>query len=256
MSIPQNRQELIQYCFRSLGQGAVDVNVTAEQADDRIDEALDYFKEFHFDGVQKQYLSLLVTDQVMANQYFNLPNNVFNVTRVFPLSTDTVNSTSAQNFNIFDLNYQIRLNELYDFTSADYVYFELANEHIRTLEMLFIGDIPIRYNRNTNILYTDLDWGAGAGGDVFIGSYVVAEVYTFLPDGDSRFWGDIWLKQYATALIKRQWGANLKKFKGTPLPGGIVLDGQGIFEEAKTEIAELRELIRSTFEAPPQWEIG
>ena len=256
MSVPQNRQELIQYCYRSLGQGAVDINVTAEQADDRIDEALDYFKEFHFDGVQKQYLSLLVTPEVMANQYFCLPNNVFNVTRVFPLSTDTVNSTSAQNFNIFDLNYQIRLNELYDFTSADYVYFELANEHIRTLEMLFIGDIPIRYNRNTNILYTDLDWGSGAGGDVYIGCYVVAEVYTYLPDGDSRFWGDIWLKQYATALIKRQWGANLKKFKSTPLPGGITVDGKEIFNEALQEIEELRELIRSTFEAPPMWEVG
>jgi len=255
---PTSRQELIQYCFRRLGQGAIDINVTAEQADDRIDDTLDYFTEFHFDGVEKQYLSMLVTANVMANQYFTMPNNVFNVTRIFPLNTTSVGN--SQDFNIFDLNYQIRLNELYDFTSADYVYFELANEHIRTLEMLFIGDVPIRYNRNTNILYTDLNWGQGTGGpnaDVSIGSYVVAEVYTYLPQGDGRFWGDIWLKQFATAMIKQQWGTNLKKTSSTAvLPGGITVNGQQIYNEATQEIADLKENIRSTFEAPPLWEVG
>jgi len=253
---PQNRAELIQYCFRRLGQGAIDINVTPEQADDRIDDALDYFSEFHFDGVEKQYLSMLVTPAVMANQYFCMPNNVFNVTRVFPLSTDTVNSTATQNFNIFDLNYQIRLNELWDFSSADYVYFELANEHIRTLEMLFIGEIPIRYNRNTNILYTDLNWGQGAGGDVYVGCYVVAEVYTYLPGGDSRFWSDIWLVQMATAMIKMQWGTNLKKFKGTPLPGGITVDGQKIYDEAYEEVEKLKMNVRETYEQPVNFLVG
>lgn len=251
---PTSRQELIQYCFRRLGQGAVDINVTAEQADDRIDDTLDYFTEFHFDGVEKKYLSLLVTPAVLANQYFALPNTVFNVTRIFPLNTQTVNN--AQDFNIFDLNYQIRLNELYDFTSADYVYFELANEHIRTLEMLFVGEIPIRYNRNTNILYTDFNWATGPGGAVTNGSFVVAECYTYLPQGDGRFWSDIWLVQMATAMIKMQWGSNLRKFKGTPLPGGIVIDGQKIYDEAYEEVEKLKLDIRNTFEAPPQWEIG
>lgn len=255
MAKPTSRQELIQYCFRSLGQGAVDINVTPEQADDRIDDALDYFEEFHFDGVEKKYLSLKVTADVMANQYFALPNNVFNVTRIFPLNTTTVNS--GTDFNIFDLNYQIRLNELYDFTSADYVYFELANEHIRTLEMLFVGEIPIRYNRNTNILYTDLNWAKGPGSSVVIGSFLVAEVYTFLPQGDGKFWGDIFLKQYATALIKRQWGENLKKTSSSAvLPGGITVNGQKIYDEAIADVERLRDLVRSTFEAPPMWEVG
>ena len=252
---PSSKQELIQYCFRRLGQGAVDINVTAEQADDRIDDSLDFFTEFHFDGVEKKYLSMLVTANVMANQYFTMPNNVFSVTRIFPLNTQTVNN--AQDFNIFDLNYQIRLNELYDFTSADYVYFELANEHIRTLEMLFVGEIPIRYNRNTNLLYTDFNWAQGPGGSVNIGSYVVAEVYTRLPQGDSKFWGDIWLKQYATQAIKRQWGENLKKTSSTAvLPGGITVNGQQIYNEAVAEMERLEGKIRDTFEAPPMWEVG
>ncbi len=252
---PNNRQELIEYCFRRLGQGAVDINVTTEQADDRIDDTLDYFTEFHFDGVEKKYLSMLVTPAVMANQFFTMPNNVFGVTRVFPLNTTTVNN--GQDFNIFDLNYQIRLNELYDFTSADYVYFELANEHLRTLELLFIGEVPIRYNRNTNILYTDLEWGPGTGSDVVIGSYVVAEVYTYLPQGDGRFWNDIWLKQFATAMIKQQWGQNLKKTSSTAvLPGGITINGQKIYDEATQEIVDLKQNIMDIFSAPPMFEVG
>jgi hypothetical protein len=256
MAQPSSKQELIGWCFRELGQGAVDINVTPEQADDRIDEALDFIHDFEFDGTQKQYISLLVTPAVLANQYFTMPNTCFNVTRVFPLSTDTVNSTSAQNFNIFDLNYQIRLNELYDFTSADYVYFELANEHIRTLEMLFIGDIPVRYNRYTNILNCDLDWGFGQGGDVTVGSYIIAECYTYLPDGDTRFWSSPALKQLSTALIKRQWGANLKKFSSTPLPGGLVVNGQKIFDEGNEEVIRLKQYIRDTFEAPANFDFG
>jgi hypothetical protein len=252
MARPQNRADLIQYCYRELGDGAVDINVTDDQANDRVDEALDYFTEFHFDGVEKKYLTMQLTADVMANQYWNLPNTVFNVTRVFPLNGNQGGNSINGEFNIFDLNYQLRLNELYDFTSADYVYFELANEHIRTLEMLFIGEVPIRYNRYTNILYTDMDWSSTAS----IGNYLVAEVYTYLPEGNSLFWNDPWLKKYTTALIKKQWGTNLKKTAGTPLPGGLVVNGQQIYNEAVAEVAELKDLIRDTFEAPPMWETG
>jgi hypothetical protein len=251
MARPQNRQDLIQYCYRSLGQGAVDINVTDEQANDRVDDALDYFAEFHFDGVEKKYLSMELTANVAANQYWNMPNTVFSVTRIFPLTGEQGSNSINGDFNIFDLNYQLRLNELYDFTSADYVYFELANEHIRTLEMLFIGEIPIRYNRYTNILYTDFQWSAQT-----IGQYYIAEVYTYLPEGDSLFWNDKWLKRYTTALIKRQWGENLKKFGGTPLPGGITVNGQQIYNEAVEEVEELQKLIRETYEAPPEWLVG
>jgi hypothetical protein len=212
---------------------------------------LDYFTQFHFDGVEKKYLSMELTAAVAANQYWALPNTVFNVTRVFPLTGNQGGNGISGDFNIFDLNYQLRLNELYDFTSADYVYFELANEHIRTLEMLFIGEVPIRYNRYTNILYTDWDWANQAQGQ-----YYIAEVYTLLPDGNSLLWNDSWLKKYTTCLIKRQWGTNLKLFGGTPLPGGIVVNGQQIFDEAVREQAELELLIRDTFEAPPEWEVG
>lgn len=254
MAQPTDRASLIQYCYRSLGKGAIDINVTDEQADDRVDEALDYMTLFHFDGVQKKYLSLQVANTDISNGYFQLANNVVGVTRIFPLNGDNLNGQGIQgDFNIFDLNYQLRLNEMYDFTSADYVYYELANEHLRTLEILFIGDIPIRYNRYTNLLYCDMQWDARVG----VGTYIVAEVYVVLDWNNSQsFWGDMMLKKLTTAMIKRQWGTNLKKFAGVQLPNGMVANGQAIYDEAEKEIEDLKLEIRDTFEAPPQWEIG
>jgi hypothetical protein len=254
MAQPTNRQELIQYCYRTLGKGAIDINVTDEQADDRVDEALDYITLFHFDGVEKAYLSMTVDANNSSNGYFLMPNNVVSVTRIFPLTGAGAQGNGINgDFNIFDLNYQLRLNELYDFTSADYVYFELANEHIRTLEILFIGDVPIRYNRYTNLLHVDMQWDAR----VAIGSKVIAECYIVLDWNNSQsFWSDMMLKKLTTALIKRQWGANLSKFAGVQLPNGMVANGEKIFNDAEAEIERLKEEIRSTFEAPPQWEIG
>jgi hypothetical protein len=253
MAQPTNRQDLVQYCLRTLGKGAIDINVTDEQCDDRVDEALDYITLFHFDGVEKAYLSLSVSAGDISNGYFQLPNNVVSVTRIFPLNAGAGGSNINGDFNIFDLNYQLRLNELYDFTSADYVYFELANEHIRTLEMLFIGDIPIRYNRYTNLLHIDMKWDAR----VVPSSKVIAEVYIVLDWNNSQsFWGDMMLKKLTTALIKRQFGENLKKFAGVQLPNGMVANGQQIYDEAEAEIERLKLEIRDTFEAPPQWEVG
>ena len=253
MAQPTDRASLVQYCLRRLGKGAIDINVTDEQADDRIDDAIDYMTLFHFDGIEKKYLSLQVAPGDIANGYFQLANNVTGVTRIFSLDGNSSGTNSLNgDFNIFDLNYQLRLNELYDFTSADYVYFELANEHIRTLEMLFIGDIPIRYNRYNNKLYIDMAWEQR----VAPGVYVVAEVYVLTDESAPLFWGDMMMKQLSTAFIKRQWGENLKKFQGTPLPGGLVLNGQQIYDEAVKEIEDLKVTIRETFEAPVQFEVG
>lgn len=258
MSVPSNRQELKDYCLRELGGGAIDINVTNEQVEDRVDEALNFFYEFHFEGVEKKYLAIKVQQADIDNKFFNLSNantanigTITGVTRIFTLSSQTINSDGSS-FNMFDLSYQLRLNELYDFTSADYVYYELAQQHIRTLEMLFVGEIPIRYNKYSNILYCDMNWAL----KVRVGSFVVAEVYTIMPENNTLFWNDVWLKQYVIALIKKQWGNNLKKFKGTVLPGGLVVDGQGMYDEATAEIDALKIKVRETYEMPPQWEVG
>jgi hypothetical protein len=157
MAIPASRTDLKLYCLRKLGFPVIELNLDDDQIEDRIDEAITLWQQFHFDAVQKVYMSHLVTQDDIDNRWIPIDPNVIGVTRIFTLSTQVVNSAATNNFNMFDINYQIRLNELYDFTSADYTYFELANQHIRTLEMLFIGEVPIRFNRYDDKLYINVD---------------------------------------------------------------------------------------------------
>lgn len=248
---PSNRQELKEYCLRDLGHPVIEINVADEQLEDRIDEAINLFQTFHYDGLEKVYTSHLVTANNVTDKYIQMPDEVIGVTRIFPLTSTHVNSSGMSGFNMFDINYQIRLNELYDYTAGDYVYFVLANQHLRTLEMIFTGEIPIRYNRYKNILYVDAHWGTR----IAAGNYIIIEVYKTLDD-TTKFWGDHWLKAYTTALFKRQWGNNLKLFKGVKLPGGIELDGQGLYSEAVQEIERLQEQLRDEFEQPPEFLVG
>ena len=253
MAKPTSRSELKDYALRKLGFPVVEINVDDDQLDDRIDDALGMYQMFHYDAVEKTYLKHQVTDGDVANTYISVPNTIVGITRMFPVSTDSVNSNAAGNFNMFDLTYQLRLNELYDFTSADYVYYALAKQHIRTLDMLFLGEQPVRFTRHGGKLFVDMKWN----NRVTPGSYLIIECYKALdPDVATGIWGDTWLKKYTTALFKKQWGENLKKFSGVQLPGAITLNGQQIWNEAVEEVKELEELLRDTYEEPPQFEIG
>ena len=154
---------------------------------------------------------------------------------------------------MFDLRYQLRLHELYDFTSTSYVNFVLTQQHLRTLDMLFSGEQPIRFNRHQNRLYIDLQWGT----DIQTNEYLIIEAYRIVdPDSYNDVYNDRWLKRYSTALIKRQWGLNLKKFGGIQLPGGVQLNGQQIYDEAETEIANLEQEMQDKYEVPPEFILG
>jgi hypothetical protein len=170
--------------------------------------------------------------------------NIVGVTRVFPLS-DSINTN-----NMFDLRYQLRLNELYDFTSASYVNYTLTMQHLRSLEIMFTGEVPIRFQRHMHKLYCDWGWGSA----VTAGSVVIAECYAMIDSTQyASVWNDRWLKEYATALIKRNWGNNLKKFAGVQLPGGVTLNGDKIFEEATEEIKNLELEMQSKYELPVEF---
>ena len=144
---------------------------------------------------------------------------------------------------MFDLRYQLRLNELYDFTSASYINYTLTQQHLRSLELMFTGEVPIRFNRHTHRLYIDWNWGMS---EAPAGMIMVAECYSTLNvDAYPDVWNDRWLKEYATALIKRTWGNNLKKFAGMQLPGGVTLNGETIYQEAVDEIEDEIDMIES-----------
>jgi len=235
-----NRNDFKNYCLRRLGFPVIAINVDDDQVDDRIEDALQYWQDYHFDGLQKVYYIKAVNATDINNRYLDLStakdtsNNsleITGVTRIFPIRD------SQAGVNMFDLRYQLRLNELYDFTSASYINYTLTQQHLRSLELMFSGEVPIRFQRHMKRLYIDWAWGQT---EAPIGTIVVAECYaTIDPNFYNAVWNDRWLKEYATQLIKRTWGNNLSKFAGLQLPGGVTLDGNRIYQEAVTEIERL-----------------
>ena len=252
MSKITTRTDFKQYCLRRLGFPVIDINVDDDQVEDRIDDALQYWQDYHFDGLQKIYFIKRLDQTDITNQYVNLDpsltrdssNNsteIVGVTRVFPITDSQVT------VNMFDLRYQLRLNELYDFTSASYINYTLTQQHLRSLEIMFTGEVPIRFQRHTHRLYIDWNWGSAAT----VGSVVIAECYaTINPDVYGEIWNDRWMKEYATALIKRSWGNNMKKFQGVQLLGGITLNGDKIYQEAADEIERLESEMETRYGSP------
>lgn len=273
MATPTTRQDLKDYCLRSLGFPVIDINVDEDQVDDRIDEALQKFAEFHYDGTHNDYMAIQITAEMIANAsntsantsntggslygWIPLPDNVVGVSRILPLSSSFLSSTGSggnYDFNIFDLQYQLRLNELYEFTSSSYQYYWIARTHIRMLEMLLIGINPIRFNKKMNRLYIDMNWSRS---EVSEGKFIIVECARVLTAEEfPRVYNDSWLKRYATQLIKRQWGENMKKYANYTLPGGMVINGQQIYDEAKADIALLEQELRDTWEEPPMFLLG
>lgn len=236
MAVPSSRATFKEYCLRKLGKPVIEINVDDDQVEDRIDEALLYFWDYHFDGSEKIYYKYQVTSQTKTDRYVPMPENVIGVVNLFPIG-QALNTN-----NLFNIRYQIALNDLYTLTSVSMVPYYMAMTHIQFLEQMLVGQQPIRYNRHMNRLYVDMDWNIINEGD-----FIVAEAYQIVdPDVFTKAWGDRWLQRYASCLIKQQWGANLTKFTGMTLPGGVQFNGEKIYNDATQERADLeREMIFS-----------
>jgi hypothetical protein len=246
MSNPATREQFKDWCLRQLGHPVIEINVDDDQVEDRIDEAFQYIQQFHFDGVERWYLPYQITESDITNKYISIPDNIIGVTRIFNLGA----SSSVR--NMFDLQYQMRLNDMSLLTTGSIVYFTQMQQHLRLLDMTFNGEQPVRFNRHTNKLYIDMSWDK-----VTAGQFIVIEGFIIIdPETYTKIYNDRMLKKLATAYIKKQWGNNMKKFGGMQLPGGIMLNGQQIYEEAVQEITEIEALIRDTYEEPPQFLIG
>jgi len=236
MATPITREQFKQYCLRKLGKPVIDINVDDDQVEDRIDEALKYYWDYHFDGTEKTYYKYQVTQPDIDNKYITLPQNIIGAVNIFPVGS------SLSSNNLFNIRYQIALNDLYDLTATTMVPYYLAMQHIQFLEQLLVGQQPFRYNRNTNKFYLDMDWGK-----VGVGDYFVIEAYQIVdPNTYSDVWGDRWLARYTEALIKLQWGSNLIKYQDVSLPGGMKFNAQKIYDDANRDLAKLEdEMIRS-----------
>lgn len=251
MASPASRNDLIDYCLRKLGDPVIEINVDVDQIEDRVDEAIQYYQEFHSDATFKTYLKHQVTATDVSNEYIPVSADILYVQRLFPLSSSFNNS-----MNFFDIKYQMMLNDIADLQNwaGDLVYFEMMQQYLSLLDMKLNGAPIVNFARRQNRLYIHGDF---ADKDIKEGDYIVAEVYqTVDPDTHTSVYNDMWLKKYTTALIKRQWGANLIKFEGMQLPGGVTMNGRQIFEDALTEIESLEEKIRLEHELPPAFFVG
>lgn len=241
MAIPNSRETFKEHCLRRLGKGVIDINVSDEQVDDRIDQAILYYQDYHFDGVQKTYLKHAVTADDKTNGYIEISDS--NIIAVIDLF-DIGDATSTN--NLFNVRYQIALNDLYDLSRYDLVPFYMNFQNIRFIEEILVGKQPLRYNRHINRLAVDMDWEK-----LNVGDFLVAHVYAkFDPDTYTDMWGDRWLAEYCTALIQIQWGQNLTKFNGMQLPGGLTFNGEGILSQGMDAKSKLQEEMISSYSLP------
>lgn len=314
-----SREQLKQYCLRALGAPVVEINVDDDQLEDRLDEALEYWRQYHSDGVEKLYMKFQITaseanlttsvatsfmlgeritsssggtaqvaretgressgsklllrnvkgtfaggdtitgtasgttallDNLVLGsydkRYVDVPDLVYGITRVLPFSQ------ASSSKNIFDLQYQLRLNDLYDLTSTSIIYYKTVMSHLALLDLELNGHPLYRFNRRQSKLFLDINWET----DVALGDFVVVECYRALdPSENMKVWDEAWLKHYVTALFKKQWAVNIKKFQGIQLPGGVTLDGDKLYDEATGEVKDLEdELI--TKSAPLDFFLG
>jgi hypothetical protein len=247
MPAPTDRATFKEYCLRKLGKGVVQINVSNEQVEDRIDDALEYFQDYHSDATTRTYIKHEVTQAEIDQAYITLDDEVTSVVRV--LSIDDASSSSS----MFDVRYQMHLNDVFDFTSVSASEFTTMRGHLSMLDDLFNGVTPIRHERHTDKLMIDFSWTDNLNA----GDYIIIEAFKILdPTVNTQIWNDRFLKEYATAQIKEQWGMNVSKYEGIQLPGGVTMNGRAILEEAKQEITELEEQMQLKHELPVDFMTG
>ena len=267
MATPTSKATFKSYCKRALGFGVIDINVSDDQVDDRVDEALQYFSQYHYDGVERMYLKYQITSdditRARANvttsatdtadntvtasfsegkNYIPMPSSVISVVSIFPFS-------NAQTNSMFDIRYQLRLNDLYDFSSTSIIHYEMTMKQLDLLEHILVGEVPIRFNQHQNRLYLDMDWE-----EMTPDEFIIIECYRKVdPSTYTDIFDDMYLKRYATALIKRQWGANLSKFNGVATLGGVTMNGEQIYTQAVEDIEKLEQAIKEEAFQTPIW---
>ncbi len=236
------------YCLRRLGHPVIEINVDEEQCDDRVDDALQFFGEYHFDGVEKVYLKHTVTQTDIDNEYLPMNDPVISVVRVLPLP-----DFNAFQTGFFNEEFQLRLNDLNTFQGSSVINWAMSLQNFSLIENLFTVQPTVLFNRKQNKLFIETDWG----NKFEVDDIMIIEAYRILdPTTYTEVYDDMFLKQYTTALIKRQWGENLKKFEGVQLPGGVTLNGKTIYDEAVDEIVRIEEQMSLKWELPPDGFIG
>lgn len=251
MAIISSRQGLIDYCLRKLGDPVIEINVDDDQIEDKVDDALQKYQEFHSDATIRTYIKHEVTADDVANKYIPISSDIIFVSKVFP-----VTSTYGSSGNLFDIRYQMFLNNMGDFINfaGDLNYLYQMEQYMSMIDQQLHGQPQVTFSRHQDRLYI---YGDFNDGDLKEGDHVVAEIYQIVnPETHTSVYNDMWLKEYTTALIKQQWGMNMSKFEGMQLPGGVTISGRQMYDDAVTEIEKLEEKLRLEQELPVDFFVG
>ena len=241
MATPTTKATFKEYCLRKLGKPVIEINVDDDQVDDRVDEALRYWYDYHFDGSERVYYKHAITEADVVNKYITLPENIIGAVSIFSMGDPSIRSD-----DLFNIRYQIALNDLYTLTNVSLVPYYMVMEHLALMNELLVGKQPIRYSRHKDRLYVDMDWNT-----VAIGEFLLVEAYEVVdPEVYTDAYNDRWLQNYATTLIKEQWGSNLTKFTGMTLPGGVQFNGEKIYDDAVAERRKLEDEMISSYSLP------
>ena len=257
MALPNSREEFKQYCLRKLGAPVIEINVDDSQLEDRIDDALQLFAEYHYDGMEKRYYRHAVTQEEIdrSNDDLNggyistdgIDPSIISITRLFQFSESTV--------NLFDVRYQMALNDFYGIrTGMGSIHqYDITKRHLSLIQQMLDPEKMIRFTRTTNKLYVDMNWSE----DISAGDYLVFECYSKIdPETYTEVYKDKFLLKYATESIRYQWGANLSKYDGIQLPGGVQFNGRQIMDEARERLDKLEEEMSLRYELPPDFMVG
>ena len=251
MANPTSRATLIDYSKRKLGDPVVEINVDEDQLEDRLDEALQIFQEYHSEGTFRTFVSHQITATDVTNEYVSVASDILFVARMF-----AIDATFGSSINFFDIKYQMMLNDIADMHNyvGDLAYYEQMQQYLSLLDMKLNGTPQVEYSRKQDRLYI---FGDFADGDLKAGDFIVYEAYKIIdPASFTKVFNDMWLKEYTTALIKQQWGQNLIKFEGMQLPCGVTLNGRQIYDDATQDLERLREKLRLDHETPVDFFIG
>ena len=281
MAKPASRTQLVDYCLRKLGAPVLEINLDDDQIDDSVDDAIQLFNERHFDGVERMFLKYKITQADLdrgrakgtdgvgivtttatstniagygtttsswyeTSNFLQVPDSVVGVEKIFKFDTSTISG------GMFSIKYQLFLNDLYNFNSVELLQYSMVKSYLEDIDYLLTTDKQVRFNKRQDRLYLDIDWGSES-----VGNWMILDCYRALdPTSFTQVYNDPFLKMYLTALMKRQWGQNLIKFRGVKLPGGIELNGREIFDDAEREIESLRSRMASEYELPPYDFVG
>jgi len=255
-AIPTSRDTLAAWALRKCGAPVLKINIDDQQLSDRIDDAIQFLQEYHFDFIKPVVLKIQITQQMNDDQRIPIPDLVTSINEVLGFQGPDVpplnNMSTADDARLFDYEFILRTSDLYQMLNGEVYDYAIAKTYLATVANMFQSGTSFRYNKYDGFIYLD-----AVNKDFKLDNYLWLSANSLLNSADNtKLWGDRILRDYAAELVRLQWGENLSKFGGITLPGGVVLDGQTIIDQANAAIEKITDDFISRYSDPTDFFVG